>query len=71
VYVTITNGWQLGNIKDNSDSTALFGTIEKVLGLGISKGIAREATTGECKAPGLYRVTLAPIGVTLGPLLVY
>jgi len=70
VDVAITNGWQLGNIKDNSDNTALLGTVEKILGLGV-KSIAREPTAGKCKAPGLYRVNHAPTGVTLSPLLIY
>lgn len=71
VDVAITNGWQLGNIKDNSDNTALLGTVEKILGLGLTKSIAREPSAGKCKAPGLYRVNHTPTGVALSPLLVY
>jgi hypothetical protein len=71
VEVAITNGWQLSSIKDNSDNTALLGTLEKIIGLGGARSVAREATVGKCKAPGLYRVHLAPEGVTLSPLLIY
>jgi hypothetical protein len=71
VEVAITNGWQLGNIKDNSDNTALLGTLEKLLPLLGARSITGEAPTGQCKAPGLYRVNLAPAGVTLSPLLIY
>jgi hypothetical protein len=70
VEVAITNGWQLGNIKDNSDNTALLGTLEKIIALG-AKSIAREGAVGQCKASGLYRVNQAPTGVTLSPLLIY
>jgi hypothetical protein len=71
VEIAITNGWQLGNIKDNSDNTALLGTLEKVLGLAAARSVTREGAVGKCKAPGLYRVDLVPAGVTLSPLLVY
>lgn len=71
VEVAITNGWQLGNIKDNSDNTALLGTLEKILGLTGARSIAHETTIGQCKAPGLYRVNQSPTGLTLSPLLVY
>ena len=69
VEVAITNGWQLGNIKDHSDNTALLGTLEKIIALG-AKSIAREGAAGQWKASGLYRVIQAPAGVTLGPLLI-
>jgi len=71
VEIAITNGWQLGNIKDNSDNTALLGTLEKVLGLAGARSLTRESTVGKCKAPGLYRVDLGPAGVTLSLLLIY
>ncbi len=71
VDVTIVNGWQLGNIKDSSDNTALLGTVEKILGVSGVKEITREGPAGKCKEPGLYRVNLEPRGVTLSRLLVY
>jgi len=70
VEIAITNGWQLGSIKDNSDNTALLGTLEKVLALTGAKTLARETKGGQCKA-GLYRVEQGPAGVTLSPLLIY
>ena len=70
VDVAITNGWQLGSIKDNTDNSALLGTLDKIIALG-AKSIAREGAAGQCKASGLYRVIQAPAGVTLSPLLVY
>ena len=70
VDIAISNGWQLGSIKDNTDNTALLGTLEKIIALG-AKSIAREGAAGQCKASGLYRVIQAPAGVTLSPLLVY
>ena len=70
VFLAITNGWQLGSIKDNSDNTALLGTLDKIIALG-AKSIARESAAGQCKASGLYRVIQAPTGVTLSPLLIY
>ncbi|MHB1185726.1 MAG: hypothetical protein ACYC4A_13620 [Desulfobulbia bacterium] len=73
VDVTIANGWQLGNFKDNSDNTALLGTVEKVLGFSLKGGIpVGTPSKGECKDPGLYRVTLTSGGeVTLSLLKVY
>ncbi len=71
VDVAITNGWQLGSIKDSSDNTALLGTLEKIIPLLGGRSIAREATVGQCRTPGLYRVNHGPSGVTLSPLLIY
>lgn len=70
VEIAITNGWQLGSIKDSSDNTALLGTLEKVLALTSARSLARESPSRPCKA-GLYRVDLGPAGATLSPLLVY
>src|SRR5215471_17423127 len=55
VEIAITNGWQLGSIKDNSDNTALLGTLEKILTLTSARSLARENPSRPCKA-GLYRV---------------
>ena len=71
IDVTITNGWQLGNIKDTSDNTTIFGTVEKLLGLKAAIAITAKASLGKCKASGLYRVTPQPTGMALTPLLVY
>ena len=70
VDVAITNGWQLGSIKDNTDNTALLGTLDKIIALG-AKSFARDGAGEQCKASGLYRVIQAPAGVTLSPLLIY
>lgn len=66
VDVAIANGWQLGNIKDNSDNTAILGAIKELADIKIAV-----ASEGTCKAPGLYRVNLTAKGVELTPLLVY
>jgi len=71
VDVTITNGWQLGNIKDNSDNTGVLGTIEKLTGIKAAAAISGPKVEANCKAPGLYRVNLMPSGIELTPLLVY
>lgn len=55
VDVAISDGWRLGSIKDNSDNTAILGTIEKVLGI---KSVVPDTGNAGCKAPGLYQVTL-------------
>lgn len=70
VDVTITNGWQLGNLKDNSDNTAILGTIEKLAG-SKSYSATSSISSNKCKAPGLYRVNIKDSAVELTPLLVY
>lgn len=55
VDVAISDGWRLGSIKDNSDNTAVLGTVEKLFGIKSAVPSAGEKT---CKAPGLYRVDL-------------
>jgi len=70
VDITITDGWRLGNLKDNSDNTAVLGTVEKLFGLK-SLALTEPAKDGNCKAPGLYRVTIDKAGVTLTRMLVY
>lgn len=70
VEITITDGWRLGNIKDNSDNTAVLGTVEKLIGLK-SALITESAKSNNCQAPGLYRVTVDEKGVALSPMLVY
>ena len=71
VDVTFNNGWQLGNIKDNSDNTALLDTINKVIGFAGTRSIAREPSTQTCPAQGLYSVVTEGQGVTLRLLLKY
>lgn len=71
VDVTINDGWQLGNIKDNSDNTAILGTVQTLLGLKTAIATTGNAARGTCKASGLYRVNIQPSGVALTPLLVY
>ncbi|MEW6077653.1 MAG: hypothetical protein AB1724_07575 [Thermodesulfobacteriota bacterium] len=71
VDVAITNGWQIGNIKDESDNTALLGTVEKLLDAAIKKGISPDPISGKCKAPGLYHVVSTSTGIALQPLLIY
>jgi hypothetical protein len=71
VEVTITNGWQLGSIKDNSDNTALLGAIEKVASLALARTTAPDAAGRGCKAPGLYRVNATADRIDLAPLLSY
>lgn len=64
VEVSITNGWQLGSIKDNSDNTAILGTLEKALGLKAANAPTGKASPEKCKASGLYRVTVRPKDIT-------
>lgn len=71
VDVTINDGWQLGNIKDNSDNTALLGTVGTLLGIKAATVATGNGASGSCKASGLYRVTIKPSGLALKPLLVY
>lgn len=68
VDVAISDGWRLGSIKDNSDNTAVLGTIEKIFGI---KSIAPSADGATCKAPGLYQVTLESGAPALRPLKLY
>ena len=72
VDVTIADGWRLGNLKDNSDNTAILGLIEK---LGVSffaKAEPGTTTKGKgCSAPGLYRIEIEGSVVRLAPLLAY
>ncbi|CAG0974373.1 hypothetical protein MTYP_01408 [Methylophilaceae bacterium] len=68
VDVAILDGWRLGSIKDNSDNTAVLGTIEKLFGI---KSVASNADGATCKAPGLYQVTLENGVPALRPLKLY
>lgn len=70
VDITITDGWRLGNVKDNSDNTAVLGTVEKLLGIK-SPTVIEAAKAGNCKTPGLYRLTIDKDGVALTRMLVY
>lgn len=58
--ITIVDGWRLGNIKDSSDNTAILGSIEKILGSGRPVLDSKQSNNqqGDCKASGLYRVTI-------------
>ncbi len=69
VEVAITNGWQLGSLKDNSDNTAILGLVEKLLPLRAFSAPAA-ASSVTCKA-GLYRVTYDGQNVKLEELLLY
>lgn len=68
VDVAITDGWRLGSIKDNSDNTAVLGTMEKLLGI---KSVVPSSEGKTCKDPGLYRVILENDAPTLKPLKLY
>jgi hypothetical protein len=71
VDITITDGWRLGNIKDNSDNTAVLGTVEKILG-GQIRSLGPGARAGEiCKVPGLYQVLVGKTGIELKRILIY
>lgn len=69
VEVTITNGWQLGSLKDNSDNTAILGLIEKLLPLRAVPALAAPSPD-TCKA-GLYRATYDGQNVKLTDVLLY
>lgn len=69
VEVTITNGWQLGSLKDNSDNTAILGLVEKLLPLR-SAAVPALASPETCKA-GLYRATYDGKNVKLTEVLLY
>lgn len=57
--ITITDGWRLGNVKDNSDNTAILDMVGKIVGLGSKAFNERPAEkAGSCKAPGLYRMDI-------------
>lgn len=72
VDVTISDGWRLGNVKDNSDNTALLGTVGDMLGaFKTFSSLTKPAIDENCKAPGLYRVTVENGAVKLTPMLVY
>lgn len=51
VDVTITNGWQIGSIKDSTDNTALLPYVEKMF----DRSENTKKNTQGCKAAGLYR----------------
>ena len=73
VDVGINDGWRLGSLKDQTDNSAILGSIEK---LALSRmGIAADATTksqpGGCAKAGLYRVDFDGREVRLVPLLGY
>jgi hypothetical protein len=72
VDVTIVDGWRLGNVKDNSDNSAILGLVEK-----LAVPLMARAETGaasrrrDCRAPGLYRVEIEGTVVRLAPLVAY
>lgn len=70
VEVTITNGWQLGSIKDNSDNTAILGLVEKLVPLLRMAVEPAHPSPETCKA-GLYRATYDGQKVELKELLLY
>lgn len=53
--IAITNGWQLGSMKDSSDNTAILGLVAKAVGLERANAGAT-ANEGESCAAGLYSV---------------
>ena len=55
VDVAITNGWQLGNLKDSSDNSAILGTIEKIAGTRLLH-LSRDDAGGPSCPAGLYRL---------------
>jgi hypothetical protein len=69
VDVTISNGWQLGAVKDNTDSSAVLSLIEKVAGLStaaIVPGLSPSAVG--CTKEGLYVFELQGTQVKLSPI---
>lgn len=73
VDLTIVDGWRLGNLKDQSDNSAILGAIEKIAlaRMAEPRTSSEEAVRGGCAAPGLYRVELTADGMKLTPLLPY
>jgi hypothetical protein len=57
VDVTIQNGWMLSAIKDNSDNTAVLGTIER-LAMKEFKSSPPVTAKNKCISEGIYRVIL-------------
>jgi hypothetical protein len=55
VDVAIANGWQLGNLKDSSDNTAILGAIEKIAGTRLMP-LSRDDPGGRSCPAGLYRL---------------
>lgn len=68
--ITITSGWMLGNVKDNSDNTAILGAVEKLFTASILSTSA-STQSADCKASGLYRVMATDDGVELTRITVY
>lgn len=74
VDISISNGWQLGGIKDNSDNSVLLGTVEKLTGLAGLKAFPNKSKDEDppCKASGLYQLNIKPDGdIELKNLTVY
>lgn len=72
VDVTIVDGWRLGNVKDNSDNTAILGLIEKIAVPLLARAEpGATARRSGCRAPGLYRVEIEGSVVKLAPLVLY
>ena len=72
VDVTIVDGWRLGNVKDNSDNTAILGLVEKLAVPLLARAEpSATARRGGCRAPGLYRVEIEGSVVRLAPLVAY
>jgi hypothetical protein len=72
VDVTIVDGWRLGNVKDNSDNTAILGLVEKLAVPLLARAEAgATARRVGCRAPGLYRVEIEGTVVKLAPLVAY
>lgn len=62
--IAITNGWQLGSMKDTSDNTAILGLVAKAVGLERANAGATASAAASCTA-GLYSVRTVNGNVTL------
>ena len=71
VDLTIVDGWRLGNVKDNSDNSAILSLIEKVAVPLLRAGPDVATRKAGCRAAGLYRVDIEGASVRLTPLVAY
>jgi hypothetical protein len=71
VDVTIADGWRLGNVKDNSDNSAILGLVEKIAVPLLRAEKSATTRRGGCSQPGLYRVEIDGTGVKLSRLIAY
>ncbi|CAK0778521.1 conserved hypothetical protein [Gammaproteobacteria bacterium] len=74
VEISITNGWQLGSLKDNSDNTAVLGMVKSIADNIKPQSLYAKSAhfkTEKCQAEGLYRVSLTTKGLDLTSLKSY